>query len=160
MCSSEDNLATEELVYEFIRKAVGEASTDSPLCDLEVHDHFYRKIEQDAGVRVGEASGQLSPTPGGESFGEYNVQLLLVVYARIEGTQKDGPERIVARRHASQIAKAVAQLFWDNPSCDERFRDTRCYDFVRGFDSLTKSDHFAVVNLTLLVNEVGQAIGG
>ncbi len=159
MCSYEDN-STEELVYQFIRQAVDAAATDSPLCGLEVHDHFYRKIEQDAGIRVGEAGGQLSPTAGGESFGEYNVQMLLVVYARIEGTHKDGAERIEARRRASRIAKAVAQLFWDNPSCDEKFRDTRCYDFVRGFDSLTKADHYAVVNLTLLVNEVGQAIGG
>lgn len=157
-------LTTEERVYGFLKAAVDAATATNdagqPLFGLEVHDHFSRRIKTNAGIRVGTASGQLSPFEGGEDFGEYNVRLLLVIYVRITSTQKDDDERTLAMRQVADIAKAVAQLFWDSPSCDERFRDTRCYDFVRGYDSLNKADSYAVANLTLLVNQIGQSIGG
>jgi len=154
----------EERVYDFIKAAVDAVTLttptpDSPFFDLEVHDHVYRKVTKEAGIRIGTAEGELSPTEGGETFNEYNCELLLVVFVRIPTTQKDGDERTLAMHQATAIAQALALLFWDNASCDERFRDTRIRDFIRGYDSLTKSDHFAVVNLTLRVNEVGGSIG-
>lgn len=155
---------TEERVYEFIKAAVDAVTVttptpDDPLFDLEVHDHMHRKIKTDAGIRVGTASGELSPFEAETGWGEYNVELPLVIYCRIADTQKDDDNRTVAMRRAGVIAKAIAALFWDNASCDAAFRDTRIRNFVRGFDSLTKSDHFAVVNLTLYVNEVGGSTG-
>lgn len=155
---------TEERVYEFIKAAVDAVTLttptpDSALYDLEVHDHFFRKIKTDAGIRVGTASGELSPFEAETGWGEYNVEILLVIYARIADTQKDDDNRTLAMRRVSDIAKAVAALFWDNPSCDAVFRDTRIRRFDRGFDSLTKSDHYAVANLTLYVNEVGGSTG-
>lgn len=157
-------LTTEERVYQFIKTAVDAATATNdaglPLFGLEVHDHFFRKIETNAGIRIGTASGQISPFPGGEEFGEYNVNLTLVVYVRIVGTQKDGDERTEAMRQVCDISKALAALFWDNPSCDERFRDTRLRDFIRGYDSLKAADPYAVGNLTLIINEMGGTIGG
>lgn len=154
----------EELSYEFIKAAVDAVTLttptpDSPLFDLEVHDHFHRKIKTNAGIRVGTANGQLSPFEAESGWGEYNVEIPLVIYARIEQTQKDDENRTLAMRQARDIAKAVAALFWDNPSCDAAFRDTRIFDYISGYDSLTKADHYAVVNLTLRVNEVGGSIG-
>ncbi len=157
-------MTTEERVYEFIKAAVDAVTEttptpDSALFDLEVHDHVYRKITKPAGIRIGTADGELSPSAGGEEMNEYNCSMLLVVFVRIPTTQKDGDERTVAMRQAVEIAKAVSLLFWDNSSCDERFRDTRIKDFIRGYDSLNKADHYAIVNLTLRVNEVGGSIG-
>lgn len=153
----------EERVYDFLKAAVDAVTLTTPtpdhaLFDLEVHDHFFRKIKTDVGVRVGTANGQLSPFEAEVGWGEYNVEILLVVFARIEQTQKDDDNRTLAMRRARDVAKAVAALFWDNPSCDAAFRDTRILDYVAGYDSLTKSDHYAVVNLTLRVNGVGGSI--
>lgn len=153
----------EERVYDFLKAAVDAVTLTTPtpdhaLFDLEVHDHFFRKIKTDVGVRVGTASGQLSPFEAEAGWGEYNVEILLVVFTRIEQTQKDDDNRTLAMRRARDVAKAVAALFWDNPSCDAAFRDTRILDYVAGYDSLTKSDHYAVVNLTLRVNGVGGSI--
>lgn len=155
----------EERVYDFIQAAVDAVTLttptqDSPLFDVQVHDHVFRKINKtkEAGIRIGTAEGQLSPTEGGAEFNEYNCILLVVVFVRIASTQKDGDARTLAMRKATDIAHALALLFWDNTSCDERFRDTRMYDFVRGYDS-KDGDHYAIVNLTLRVNEVGGSIG-
>lgn len=154
----------EDRVYEFIKAAVDAVTLttptpDSPLFNLEVHDHVFRKIKTEAGIRVGTASGELSPFEAETGWGEYNVELPLVIYCRITGTQKDDDNRTLASRKTADIAKAIAALFWDNASCDAAFRDTRIRNFVRGFDSLTQSDHFAVANLTLYVNEVGGSTG-
>lgn len=155
---------TEERLFEFIQQAVLAATAAGdpghPLFDLEVHDHPYRKIKTNTGIRVGTPQGQLSPFEDGLEMGEFNVEIILVIYTRIEGSQKDDDARTLAMRKTADIAKAVALLFWNSPECDERFRDTRCYNFVRGYDSLNKADHFAVANLTVLVNQIGQTIGG
>lgn len=155
---------TEEHVYEFIQAAVLAATAAGdpahPLFDLEVHDHPYRKIKTAAGIRVNPAEGQLSPFEDATEMGEFNVEIILVVYVKIVGTQKDGDERSQAMRQVADIAKALGLLFWNSPTCDERFRDVRCYGFVRGYDSLNKADHFAVANLPILVNKIGQTIGG
>lgn len=155
---------TEERLYDFILEAVLAATAVGdpahPLFDLEVHDHPYRKIKTGAGIRVGTPQGQLSPFEDSLEMGEFNVEIILAVYVRIEGTQKDDDARTLAMRKTTDIAKAIALLFWNSPECDGRFRDTRCYNFVRGYDSLNKADHFAVANLTVLVNQIGQTIGG
>lgn len=155
---------TEERLYEFMHEAVVAATAAGdaahPLFDLEVHDHPYRKIKTNAGIRVNPPQGQLSPFEDGLEMGEFNVEIILVIYVRIEGSQKDDDARTLAMRKATDITKAIALLFWSNPECDERFRDTRCYNFVRGYESLNKADHFAVANLTVLVNQIGQTIGG
>ncbi len=155
---------TEELVYDFIKAAV-DAATQSgdpqhPLAGLEVHDHPYRKIKTNRGIRLNPAEGQFSPLEDGQAMGEFNVRMILVVYVRIEGSQKDDDARSLAMREVAEIAKALGLLFWDNPTFDEGFRDARAYDFIRGYESLSKADHFAVANLTLLVNRIGQTIGG
>lgn len=155
----------EERVYDFIKAEVDrvtetEPTPESPLFDIQVHDHVYRKIDKkkDAGVRIGTASGELSPNEGGTEFNEYNCELLLVVFVKIASTQKDGDERTLAMRKATDIAHALALLFWDNASCDAHFRDTRLRDFIRGYDS-KDGDQFAIVNLTLRVTEIGGSIG-
>ncbi|HMV46577.1 MAG TPA: hypothetical protein PLD20_00980 [Blastocatellia bacterium] len=152
---------TEELVYDFIKAAV-EAVSDAqhPLFGLEVHDHPFRKIRTNRGIRLNPPEGQLSPLEDGLAMGEFNVRMIVVVYVRIEGTHKDDDDRTLAMRQVTDISKALGLLFWDNPTFDEGFRDARLYDFVRGYDSLNKADHFAVANLTLLVNRIGQTIGG
>ena len=156
-------LTTEERVYGFLKSAVDAATATNdaalPLFDLQVLDHPYRLITKDAGIIVdSDVEGDLSPFDLAEAMGEFNVVMAVVCFARVPSTQKDGDERREAMRQANDIAKAVALLFWNNPSCDERFRDTRCTRFVRGFTTLKKADTYAQCALTLLVNEVGGQI--
>lgn len=145
----------ENAVFLTLQAAVTAAQNGDKLFGAELHDTVYRPIKQDFGLRVGDASGDIAPTPGGEDVEEYDAVLLVVCYARVPAQELSN--RLAARDHAVSLAKGAAQVFYQNPTMGGRVIDSLPRRIRTGYDTIdTKT--FAIAHLYLVVNQTGQQV--
>jgi hypothetical protein len=132
------------------REAV--ADEDDLLFELEILDSPYATITKDFGVQVDDANSDLAPTPGGDDLEEFDADLILVVYSRVDGP--DYSDRKAARTRAIALGKRLGQLFLTDPTMNSRVQDSRVLRCSRGWVNI-KSVPYAIVNVPLIVNETG-----
>lgn len=126
------------------------------LFELEILDSPYAKITKDYGVQVDDANSDLAPLPGGDELEEFDADLILIVYSRVDGP--DYSDRKSARTRAIDLGKRLGQLFLSDPTMNGRVQDSRMLRCTRGWASI-KSVPYAIVNVPLLVNETGGSYG-
>jgi len=148
----------EEAIYDFLTEAIAAAEAGSALAQIELQDTFYRRIEGDVGVRIGDCEADLSPLPDAEAVEEFNARVTLVCYARIP--KEDWEARAPYRNRVTMMARTIALLFFNDPRMGQRVNDARVLGVRRGYDSITQADRYAVANLDVIINELGQQIGG
>lgn len=147
-------IAIEDHVYAFIAESIDEAVDGDALFEAELHDNIYRDIEKEFGVRIADCESDLAPNSGATEVLEFDGRLEIVTYARV--TSADRANRQAARSKALSLAKAVAKLFLDDPTMNDRVNDSRVLRAARGWDSI-RSTPYAVMSLPLIVNETGGA---
>lgn len=138
-------------VFEFLETAIAAAADTSALCDIELHDTVYQKIQSAAGVRISECVSMPSPGVGGE-IKEIDAVLTLVVFAKVEG--KDKSARAEALTRCWAIESALVSLLNENASLGDRVCDLLIGRSVRGYD-VFDGEPFAVANIPLTVNPMG-----
>lgn len=148
--------AIEDHIHDYLEDAIEAADEQSVLFGAELHDTVYRSIKKKFGIRVGNGESDLAPTPGGAQVAEFDGAVPLVVYALVEGP--DRSDRKAARSRVLEMSKAIAQLFFNDPTMGGRVSDSRVTKFPRGWDAFDSSP-YAVANPLVLVNETG-AVGG
>lgn len=141
----------EILLFDFLTEEFAASAVGSLLYDLELHDTVYQKITKPCGLRISEATGDLSPGPGG-GLKEVDVDLVLICYARIEG--KDKTERQEALQKAFEIQQEIVMLLVNNQTLNNRVCDVLVRKGSRGYDSLD-GEPFAVANQPILINPSG-----
>lgn len=137
----------EILLFDFLDETVQAARPGDVLFDAEVHDTTYQKITKPFGIRVSDASGEMSPTSDGVR--EYNVSTVIVCFAKVEG--KDKKARVEALTKAWQIQKAVYALLFTNPSLGDRVCDIMPGDGARDYDILN-GNPYAVAIIPVTIN--------
>lgn len=142
----------EILLFEFLAEKIGSALPESVLFGLEVHDTVHQAITKLRGVRVSEANGAIAPGPGGVA-GEWDVDLYLVCFAKVEG--KDKKLRQDALAAAFDIQMAVAGLLFADQTLGGRVCDLVVRKWGRGYD-VFEGNPYAVVNMPLLINPSGR----
>lgn len=151
-------MTVEESLNQFLTGAIAAASAGSALYQVELHDTFYQRIEGDVGVRIGDCEADLSPLPDAQAVEEFNARVTLVCYARIP--KEDWERRGPYRDRVTGMAREIALLFFNDPRMGQRVNDARVLSVRRGYDAITNSDRYAVANLDVIINELGQQIGG
>lgn len=149
-------MTIEDAIYEYVNGAVTAAAEESPLHEAEVHETVHERITKDYGIRIGDCDSDLAPLAGGEAMEEFDAYIVVVIFWRVAGADKS--ERRPARDKARALALATAKLFFDDPTMGGRVRDSMVDTCVRGFDSVTDADEYAVVNMPLWVNMSGQQL--
>jgi hypothetical protein len=149
-------LAIEDHVYDFLRAAIDAAQRGEPLFGAELHDHVFRKIEKEYGVRVGDADSDLAPSPGATEMREFDGFVPLVIFSVVKGANQS--DRQAARTRMIELSKAVSKLFHDDPTMGGRVNDARITRWPRGWDSI-EARPYSVSNAVLLVNETGGPVG-
>jgi len=142
----------ENLTFTFLEEKLNAAQNGEILFGLDLHDTIWKKIENDNGVRIGDAESDFAPNVE-NLLQEFDAVLTLVCFAKILGTNKS--ERAEARKKVFQISQAVAQLFHDDHTMSGRVCDSRILGAVRGWDSIN-SHPYAVVNMPIVFNESGE----
>lgn len=145
------NEPVEDKTFDFLEESINAAVSGETLFELELHDTIFQKINNDAGIRIGDAESDFAPNQGDE-LQEYDAILTLVIYSKILGANKT--ERSAARKRAFEISRAVAKLFFDDFRMNNRVCDSRVLTAVRGWDSLNSAP-YAVVNMPIVFNESG-----
>ncbi|KAK0039547.1 hypothetical protein Bpfe_031032 [Biomphalaria pfeifferi] len=128
------------------------AANDSILKSLELHDTIFQNIKTDQGVRLGETPSDFSPMPGGE-LKEFDAEVPIVVFARVEGTDKT--ERQAALLKVFTISKAIAKLFFEDCELGGRVCNSELTRWTRGFDDFD-GEPYAVSNVSLVINPSGK----
>ncbi len=146
------NAAIEDHIFDFLAEAFEAAQPGDDLHGVELHDNVFQSIKGGTGVMVGDCESWLSPNAGATEVEEFDGDLMLVVYVRVTGA--DRTERKTARSQVLALSKAVAKLFFDDPTCGGRVNDARVLRAPRGWDSINSQPH-AICNLPLLVNDTG-----
>lgn len=136
--------------FEFLESAIESAAEGDALYGAELHDTVYQKIKDDFGVRISTPEGSLAPNSSGVE--DYDALVTLVIFARIEGSEKT--DRLDALDVCDALTKAVAQLFFDDLSMGGRVCDVDVLRHLTDFDS-NGSDFFAIANLPIVVNPTG-----
>jgi hypothetical protein len=149
-------VTVEDAIFEYINAAVTAAPEGSALHGAEVHETIYETITKDYGIRIGDCDSELAPLAGGEAIQEFDAYVVVVIFWRVEGADKS--ERRPARNKARALALATAKLFFDDQTMGGRVRDSMVDTCVRGYDSVTDADEYAVVNMPLWVNMSGQQL--
>lgn len=125
----------------------------SALFGAELHQHIYQKFDEKNywfGIRVGNGESTLAPNPGQTEMEEFDGNLTLVAFARIKKADNSDVED--ARSKAFAVAKAVAQLFIDNPTIGGRVNYLKVDRCPRGFDEWA-TKLYAVCNMPLTINQ-------
>ncbi|MGE0133041.1 MAG: hypothetical protein AB7U82_33610 [Blastocatellales bacterium] len=149
-------MTVEQTLYDFLNALITAALSGNPLYQVELHDTFYRRLIKDVGVRIGDCEAEISPLPGAEAAEEFNARLTLVCYSRITGTDKSA--RATARDQVTAMAREIALKIYLDPRLNLQVNDARVLAVRRGYDSINDADHYAVANLDVIVNEMGQQI--
>lgn len=143
----------EILVYEFFDEAFAAAVSGTLLHGLELHDTTYQKIATDKGVRISEAVGKLLPGPGG-GLKEWDVDLIVVCYARVRG--KDKRARQEALQQVFDIQEEIVKLILADQTLGTRVCDLVIRKSPRGYADLD-GEPFAVANMPLIINPTSGA---
>ncbi|MEO8650497.1 MAG: hypothetical protein ABI539_15145 [Acidobacteriota bacterium] len=141
----------EILLFDFLSPAIAAAVLGDALFQLELHDTVHQKITKNRGLRISEAVGDISPGPD-MVWKEYDVDLMLVSYSRVTGSEKTN--RQAALIDVFQIQQAAAILLTGDPTLGGRVCDLLIRKCSRGYDVLD-GEPYAVANIPLIINPSG-----
>jgi hypothetical protein len=150
----------ETSLYDFIKAAadvVNDEETpdeESPAFGVIVHDHVYRKIEDENFhyIQIGHCDSDFAPSPGAESVEEFDANVVVITLSRVPAA--DVRDRQAAMTKALDLAKWVAKLLLDDPTMGNRVNDSRVLRCMRDWASINGKP-YAVTNVPLIVNETG-----
>lgn len=148
-------------LYAFIKAAadaVNDPDTgdeDSPAFGVVVHDHIFRKIEDDKSnyIQIGPCDSDFAPSPGAETVEEFDADVTVITLSRVPAA--DLRDRQAAMTKALDLAKWVAKLLLDDPTMGNRVHDSRVLKCMRDWVSIG-SKPYAATNVPLIVNETGR----
>ena len=144
--------SVETAVVDFLEPAIAAAlGTDGPLDSIEAHHTPYQVFLTDNGVSVLLHKAEFAPDASAEAVGEFNGLLPIICYARVTGPDKT--QRAAARDKADSIAKAIAKLFFDDPTIDGSVVFARP-DKVQGGWDVERGQIYMVVTFELRFNEL------
>lgn len=146
--------AIEDSIFEFLSDAIEAAEEDDTLFGVGLHDTIYSTITAERGIQIDDGESDFAPSSGAESIEEFDGNVTLIIYRRL--TKDERSERKQARSDALELAKAVAKLFWDDPTMGNRVFDSRVLRRLAGWANI-KSVPYCVMNLPLLVNDTGKS---
>lgn len=149
-------MSIETAIHDAIKVAIEAAVDGDALYDAELHDTLYARVTKLFGVRVGDVEASVAPTPGGEKVEEFDATLPLQSFARVQGDTAEA--RATAREQARGIARAVAKIFFDDPTLGGRVRDSLVVGLKCGWGQVQAAP-YAVAVLMVLVNGTGQEAG-
>lgn len=146
-------MSVESALYTVLAAAIAAAEDGDALFEAELHATMYEEITRPFGVRIGDASFDLSPGPGG-AVQEFDVLGMLQIFARV-----DAPEPaliIAAREKVRAIVIAVAQVLFDdeNVTLGGEVNDSRILGGQCGWANVGTVRH-SVATLHLIANETG-----
>lgn len=137
------------LLFDYLEDQIAAAVYGDTLFELELHDTVYQKISKLQGVRISDAVGDLSPEPGG-GLKEFNVELQIVCFARVEGkNQKDRQPAVVA---VFAIQKEIVRVLLADETLGGTVCDVMITKCVRGYDNLD-GNPYAVANISIVINQ-------
>jgi hypothetical protein len=145
-------------LYEFIQAAadaVNDPDTgdeDSPAFGVIVHDHIYRKIDDDKFdyIQIGPCDSDFAPSPGAETVEEFDGHVTVITLSRVPAA--DLRDRQAAMTKALGLAKWVAKLVLDDPTMGARVNDARALHCARDWVSIN-SKPYAATNVPLVINQ-------
>lgn len=151
----------EFLLYEFIKAAadaVNDPETgdeDSPAFGVVVHDHIYRKVDDDKFdyIQIGPCDSDFAPSSGAEIVEEFDANVTVITVSRVPAA--DVRDRQAAMTKAVDLAKWVAKLLLDDPTMGARVNDSRVLQCARDWVSINGKP-YAVTNVPLIVNETSR----
>lgn len=140
----------EILLFDFLAEKQAEASPDDVIYDLDIHDTIHQAItdKKPKGVRISDATGEMAPTATG-GIREYNVELVIVCYAKVEGVNKK--ERQASLIAVFEIQSEIYRLLLADPSLGGRSCDAQITGGSRGYD-VFDGNPFAVANIAVTIN--------
>jgi hypothetical protein len=145
--------AIEDRIVDFLEEQFGAIEEEGhPFFGAELLDSPFAKMTKDYGVQVDDGDSDFAPTPGAEDIEEFDANVTLIVFSRVDGP--DRSQRKAARSRAITLAKTVAKLFLLDPTMNERVNDSRVLRCLRGWANI-KSVPYAIMNVPLIVNESG-----
>lgn len=139
----------EILLFDYLTEQVEAAAAGDVLFEIELHDTVYQSITKTRGVRISDAVGDMSPGPAGE-IKEFNVDLQIVCYAKVEG--KDKKQRQEALTAVFAIQQEMYRVLIGDSSMGGRVCDVKLLRGSRGYD-VFDGNPYAVANLGVLINE-------
>src|SRR5258708_37277365 len=140
--------AVVNLLEPAIAAALGSAG---PLDGIDAPHRPYQVFLADNGVSVLLHNADFAPDASAEAVGEFNGLLPIICYARVTGANKT--ERAAARDKADSIAKAIAKLFFDDPTIAGAAIFSRPFKVQGGWD-VEKGQIYMVVTFELRFNEL------
>lgn len=144
-------MSVETALYTVLAAAIAAAEPGDPLFEAEVHATLYERITKPFGVRIGDASFDLSPAPGG-AIEEFDILGMVQIFARADS---DNPAVITAaRERVREMVIAVAQLLFDDVTLGGEVNDSRILGGQRGWANVQTIRH-SVAELHLIANETG-----
>lgn len=166
-----ESKAIEDHIYDFLAESIAAAEEaaeeppaegepwvfdpDNPLAGAQLNDTVFRDITSEYGIFIWDGSSKLVPNPGATEMLEADGTVTISIFSLVTGP--DRSDRAGARTRMITLSKAVAKLFMDDPTMNERVNDSRIDDWPRGWDSI-KSKPYSVANAQVLVNEYGGPI--
>lgn len=166
--------AIENVVFDFLL-ASQTAAADGTILKLaslmrDIHEPIPDAVS--LGIRISNSAADYAPKRGGnpdDYLGEHDVELIMIFFSEVLGTDvRDGNARAAARDGAADLARAVATLFFLDPSMMGQVCDSRVLRRVSGYkqgaglvnpfdeDQRASGRVFAVINFGLVFNETGQ----
>lgn len=140
----------ETKVFEFLEEQIAAAAPDHVLAFLELHDTVYQKIRTARGIRISDCVSEFAPY--GDDEKEWDAQITLSCYIRVEG--KDKTDRQPALAAVFDLQREVYRILRANPTLNDRVCDVLLRPGSRGYDSLD-GEPYAVAMVPLIVNPTG-----
>lgn len=120
----------EFLLFDFLEAAFTAAVEGDTFFDIDLHDTIYQKISKRRGVRISDATSEMSPTS--DDVRDFNTQLQIVCFCKVEG--KDKKQRQDAMTNVWTLAQAVYALITGDVSLGGRVCDVLIDTSARGYD--------------------------
>ena len=143
-------------IIEFLQDAVDNAAPDSTLVGVEIEDTPASMFETNRGVIVMFPTFEMAPDRT-QTLKEFDGFINLLCYARVTGADKE--ERSAAYDQADELAKAVARLFFDDPTINGAVCDARIVRGEGGWDA-EDGQPYQIIGLVLRYSEIGPVVFG
>lgn len=152
-------MSTETLVEEWLTAEIAAAAPGDVLEDVQVAETDFSGIKRSKCVMIGPCQSYLSPSWAADDAAEFDGNLRLVIYTRVDDRKTDSSYR-EARETAISVGKAIATKIFSDNTLGGRVLDCLPRQLARGGFDAPDRQPLAVANLYLQVNQTGQVMEG
>jgi hypothetical protein len=150
-------VTVEKILYTFIKGLIDAAAPTSKLLGAQITETVYGAVTKDRCVQIGPCRPRLAPSPGAEALEEFDASLVVVFLSKV-GANRDDAAYAAAREDVVAMAQEVGLAVFNNNDLSGAVRDALPESLPRDFTKVGNTEPYAVANLVIGVNVVGDLI--